>query len=186
MTREHGFKFTIRGEVFVPQKSTAGADIVRAFNEAIEIRTRIQAELLDVPATLEISEPVSGSRQVGATPAMPDGPGPAPDPDDAPEPSDEEAPPLRDAEGKLMVPPEVETDRTSALAALKAKHDKILAAGDTKPEIETDQRRAAAALAEQQDKAGAVPGAVEVARDRKAGGAGNRRRRAAGGKDSSE
>ena len=62
MAREHGFKFTIKGEVFVPQKSNSGADIVAAFVEANEIRTKIQAELLDVPATIEISEPVSVSR----------------------------------------------------------------------------------------------------------------------------
>ena len=68
MAREHGFKFTIKGEVFVPQNSNSGADIVLAYNEAVEIRERIQAELLDVPASIEISEPVGSTRlKVAAT-----------------------------------------------------------------------------------------------------------------------
>ena len=62
MAREHGFKFTIKGEVFVPQSSNSGADIVLAYNEAVSIRERIQAELLDVPASIEISEPVGSTR----------------------------------------------------------------------------------------------------------------------------
>lgn len=64
MANEHGFKFEIKGEVFVQQKSKAGADVVAAFTEAAEIRTKIQAELLDVPATIAITEPVATSRRV--------------------------------------------------------------------------------------------------------------------------
>ena len=61
---EYGFKFEIKGEVFVAQKSKVGADVVAAFTEAAEIRTKIQAELLDIPATFTIGEPVATSRRV--------------------------------------------------------------------------------------------------------------------------
>ena len=63
MAQEHGFKFTIKGEVFIPQKSKAGSDVVAAYNEAVEIRTRIQAELLDIPASIEIGEVIGMSRR---------------------------------------------------------------------------------------------------------------------------
>ena len=64
MAQQHGFKFTIKGEVFVPRASKAGVDVVTAYNEAVEIRAKIQAELLDVPASLDISEVASASRRV--------------------------------------------------------------------------------------------------------------------------
>ncbi len=63
MANEYGFRFEIKGEVFIVQKSKAGADVVAAYTEAAEIRTKIQAELLDIPATFTISEPVATSRR---------------------------------------------------------------------------------------------------------------------------
>ena len=85
MTREHGFKFTIKGEVFIPQKSNSGVDIVAAFEEANEIRAKIRAALQGVPTLIATSEPVGASRlvaegkaKVAETPR--DSPAPAPPP----------------------------------------------------------------------------------------------------------
>ena len=66
MPREHGFKFTIKGEVFVRQKSNSGVDIVAAFEEANEIRAKIRAALQGVPTLIKTSEPVGASRLVVA------------------------------------------------------------------------------------------------------------------------
>ncbi len=84
MANEYGFKFEIKGEVFVTQKSKAGADVVAAYTEAAEIRTKIQAELLDIPATFTIGEPVATSRRAaepGDKPAPPAEDGPTPEMD---------------------------------------------------------------------------------------------------------
>ena len=64
MANESGFKFKINAVVFVPQASILGADIVSAFNEADELRTRIQAELLDLPADFTITQPIRATRRV--------------------------------------------------------------------------------------------------------------------------
>ncbi len=74
MANEYGFKFEVKGEVFIRQASKAGADIVAAFKEAEEIRTKIQAELLDIPANFTITEPVATSRRVKDEPVSPPDP----------------------------------------------------------------------------------------------------------------
>ncbi len=72
MPNEYGFKFEIKGEVFVVQNSKDGADVVAAYTEAVGIRTKIQAELLDIPATFTIGEPVAASRRVAELVEDPD------------------------------------------------------------------------------------------------------------------
>ena len=45
MPMQHGFKFTIKGEVFIPRKSSDGGDVIAALEEADDIRAKIQKML---------------------------------------------------------------------------------------------------------------------------------------------
>ena len=74
MPNEYGFRFKINGEIFVAQKSKAGADVVAAYTEAVEIREDILHELLGIPATFTMGAPVAASRRVPVFADVEDGP----------------------------------------------------------------------------------------------------------------
>ncbi len=63
MAMQHGFKFTIKGEVFIPRKSSDGSDVIAALREADDIRAKIQEMLLDLPVDFTCTMPRATSRQ---------------------------------------------------------------------------------------------------------------------------
>ncbi len=63
MAMQHGFKFTIKGDVFVARKSSDGGDVIAALDEADEIRERIQKMLLELPVEFTCTMPRATSRQ---------------------------------------------------------------------------------------------------------------------------
>jgi len=62
MAREHGFKFEIKGTVFVPQKSQNGVDVVAAYEAANSARQGLVDAFADLPCEIAISAPVATSR----------------------------------------------------------------------------------------------------------------------------
>ena len=69
MANEYGFKFEVNGEVFVAQFSKAGVDVLAAYNEAVKIREKIQAELLDLEwCEFTVTEPKSAARRAASAP----------------------------------------------------------------------------------------------------------------------
>ncbi len=64
MPQEHGFRFEIRGEVFVKQASKSGADVVAAYQAAIDAKTKIIDALTGIPVDFKIGEPAAVSRRV--------------------------------------------------------------------------------------------------------------------------
>ncbi len=71
MPMQHGFKFTIKGEVFIPRKSSDGGDVIAALEEADDIRAKIQKMLLELPVSFQCTMPRAASRQ---DPELPDRP----------------------------------------------------------------------------------------------------------------
>ena len=69
MPLQHGFKFTIRGEVFVPRKSSDGDDVIAALDEVDDIRGQIQKMLVDLPVNFHCTMPKASSRRAPAPPA---------------------------------------------------------------------------------------------------------------------
>ena len=72
MPQEHGFRFKIEGEVFIPQKSKTGTDIVTAYEEAVEARRKLSEALADIPVTFTIGDPIMASRRVKEPEGQPD------------------------------------------------------------------------------------------------------------------
>ena len=68
MPLQHGFKFTIKGEVFIRRKSSAGDDVMAARDEADDIRARIQKMLFELPVDFTCTMPKASSRQAPAPP----------------------------------------------------------------------------------------------------------------------
>ena len=71
MPMQHGFKFTIKGDVFVARKSSDGGDVIAALEEADDIRAKIQKMLLELPVVFTCTMPKAASRQAPAPPDKP-------------------------------------------------------------------------------------------------------------------
>ncbi len=60
---QHGFKFTIKGEVFIARRSSDGGDVIAALEKADDIRQSIQKMLLELPVEFTCTMPRATSRQ---------------------------------------------------------------------------------------------------------------------------
>ena len=88
MTREHGFVIKISvDDIFIPQKSSEGADMVAAYDDAVRLRQKIIAAFADVPVGFKVSEPIGVTRKAKSDDAASMDPGP-PNKDDPPLPLD--------------------------------------------------------------------------------------------------
>ena len=80
MTRQHGFVIKINvDDIFVPQKSSSGADMVAAFDDAVRLRQKIIAAFADVPVGFKVSEPIRETRKAKSDDAAPKRPDPPSD-----------------------------------------------------------------------------------------------------------